>query len=79
MLSAILLMIKRIIEISNPAYLHLKEKQLLISQEHEIKGQVPIEDIGALILEHSAIGITQPLIIACQQNNVLKSEHLYLQ
>jgi CRISPR/Cas system-associated endonuclease Cas1 len=26
-------------------------------------------DIGVLILEHSAITITQPLIIECQENN----------
>jgi CRISPR/Cas system-associated endonuclease Cas1 len=34
-----------------------------------VVAQVPIEDIGVLILEHSAITITQPLIIECQENN----------
>jgi len=63
-------MIKRIVEISNPSYLHLKHKQLLINQDHEEVAQIPIEDIGALILEHSAISVTQPLIIECQKNNV---------
>ena len=63
-------MIKRIVEVSNPSYLHLKHKQLLIDQDHETVAQIPIEDIGALILEHSAIGITQPLIIECQKNKV---------
>jgi CRISPR-associated protein Cas1 len=63
-------MIKRIIEISNPSYLHLKHKQLLIDQNHETIAQVSIEDIGALILEHSAISLTQPLIIECQKHNV---------
>ncbi|VVM19131.1 hypothetical protein BSPWISOXPB_3689 [uncultured Gammaproteobacteria bacterium] len=62
-------MIKRIIEVSNPSYLHLKNKQLIIEQAHEVVAQVPIEDIGVLILEHSAITITQPLIIECQENN----------
>jgi CRISPR-associated protein Cas1 len=63
-------MIKRIVEVSNPSYLHLKHKQLLIEQEHKLVAQIPIEDIGALVLEHSAIIITQPLIIECQKNNV---------
>jgi CRISPR-associated protein Cas1 len=49
--------------------LHLKNKQLIIEQAHEVVAQVPIEDIGVLILEHSAITITQPLIIECQENN----------
>ncbi|WP_428086256.1 type II CRISPR-associated endonuclease Cas1 [Candidatus Thioglobus sp.] len=62
-------MIKRIVEVSNPSYLHLKNKQLFIEQNHEMAAQIPIEDIGVLILEHSAISITQPLIIECQKNN----------
>lgn len=63
-------MIKRIVEVSNPSYLHLKHKQLLIDQDHELVAQIPIEDIGALVLEHSAISITQPLIIECQKHHV---------
>ena len=63
-------MIKRIVEVSNPSYLHLKHRQLLIDQDHETVAQIPIEDIGALILESHAISITQPLIIECQKNNV---------
>lgn len=62
-------MIKRIIEVSNPSYLHLKHKQLVIEQNHDTVAQIPIEDIGALILEHTAISLTQPLIIECQKNN----------
>jgi CRISPR/Cas system-associated endonuclease Cas1 len=52
-------------------YLHLKNKQLIIEQAHEVVAQVPIEDIGVLILGHSAITITQPLIIECQENHRL--------
>jgi len=63
-------MIKRIVEVANPSYLHLKYKQLLIDQGREQVAQIPIEDIGALVLEHSAIRISQPLIIECQKNNV---------
>ncbi len=63
-------MIKRIIEVSTPSYLHLKHQQLIIEQNKVEVASVPIEDIGALILEHSAIVISQPLIIACSQNKV---------
>jgi len=63
-------MMKRIVEISNPSYLHLKSKQLLIDQDHQTVSQIPIEDLGVLILESDAISITQPLIIACQKNKV---------
>jgi CRISPR/Cas system-associated endonuclease Cas1 len=42
-------MIKRIVEVSNPSYLYLKNRQLIIEQAHEVVAQVPIEDIGVLI------------------------------
>ncbi len=62
-------MIKRIIDVSKPSYLSLKNGQLIVEQENELKAKVPVEDIGVLILEHPAITLTQSLIIACQQNN----------
>jgi len=63
-------MIKRIIDISEPAYLHLKNQQLLIDKNGETVGSIPIEDLGVLILENPQIVITQMAIIACQKNNV---------
>lgn len=63
-------MIKRTIDISEPAYLHLKNKQLLIDKKGETVGSIPIEDIGVVILENPAIVLTQQVVIACQQNNV---------
>ena len=47
---ALLLMIKRIIDISDGAYVHLKNQQLVIEKQGEVVGQVPIEDLGVLIL-----------------------------
>ncbi len=64
-------MIKRIIDISHKAYLHLKHHQLLIDQQNKIVEQVPVEDLGILILQHPAIVLTQQVIIACQKNNVV--------
>lgn len=63
-------MIKRIIDISEPAYLHLKNQQLLIDKNGETVGSIPIEDLGVVILENPQIVITQMAIIACQKNNV---------
>ena len=68
---ALLLMIKRIVDISDRAYVHLKNQQLIIEKQGEIAGQVPIEDLGVLILQHPAIVLTQQLIVACQQNKVV--------
>lgn len=63
-------MIKRTIDISEQAYLHLKYQQLLIDKKGETVAQIPIEDIGALILQHPAIVLTQAVVIACQKHNV---------
>jgi len=63
-------MIKRIIDISEPAYMHLKNKQLLIDKNDETVAAIPIEDLGVVVLENPQIVVTQSVIIACQQNNV---------
>lgn len=63
-------MIKRTIDISEAAYLHLKHQQLLIDKKGETVAQIPIEDIGTLILQHPAIVVTQAAIITCQKHNV---------
>ncbi|MFK5915728.1 MAG: type II CRISPR-associated endonuclease Cas1 [Woeseiaceae bacterium] len=63
-------MIKRIVDISEPAYIHLKNNQLLIDKEGKTVGSIPIEDLGVLVLENSQIVMTQMVIIACQKNNV---------
>ena len=64
-------MIKRIIDVSEAAYVRLKYHQLVIEKQREIVGQVPIEDLGVLILQHPAIVLTQQLIVACQKNKVV--------
>jgi len=63
-------MIKRTIDISEQAYVHLKHQQLLIDKKGETVAQIPIEDIGTLILQHPAIVLTQAAIITCQKHNV---------
>lgn len=63
-------MIKRTLYFGNPAYLHTKNEQLIISlKDSEVEKQVPIEDIGVLILDHSQITITQPTLSRLLHNN----------
>lgn len=64
-------MIKQIIDISDTAYLHLKNKQLLIDKKDKTVGKIAIEDLGVLILQHPAIVLTQQVIIACQKSKVV--------
>lgn len=61
-------MIKRIVDISNAAYLHLKHQQLLVDKQGEMVAKIPIEDLGMLVLQYPAIVLTQQVIIACQKN-----------
>ncbi|HHT9159439.1 MAG: hypothetical protein A3D13_07480 [Planctomycetes bacterium RIFCSPHIGHO2_02_FULL_40_12] len=63
-------MIKRIVEISNPALLSLKNQQMVVDREGFESATVPIEDIGVLILDHPQISHTQGLLAACSENNV---------
>ena len=64
-------MIKRIVEISSaPAFLHLKYGQMVIERDSETTAQVPIEDLGILILGGTGITCSAALLAACAQNNV---------
>lgn len=64
-------MIKRIIEVSNPAYLHLKDRQMIVQVDGEGDSGVPVEDMGILILANPSISISQGLVAACQENNCI--------
>ncbi|MDM1346864.1 type II CRISPR-associated endonuclease Cas1 [Myroides marinus] len=65
-------MLKRTIYIGNPSYLKLSHRQLKIDDaiSGDTKGSIPIEDIGFLVLDHSQITISHPVIQYLQQNNV---------
>lgn len=75
-------MIKRTICISNPAYLSLKMKQMVIklpevecntslpeSFKTELVKTIPIEDIGIVILDNKRITLTQGLLEKLLENN----------
>ncbi len=61
-------MIRRTLYFGNPAYLSTKDNQLVIErqpapeEEKESITMVPIEDIGAILLDDPQITITQPLL-----------------
>lgn len=61
-------MIKRIIEISKPAYIYISQTQLCVEREKECVAQISVEDLGILILDNPAIVITQAVVKVCQQN-----------
>ncbi|WLD24578.1 type II CRISPR-associated endonuclease Cas1 [Flavobacterium dauae] len=65
-------MLKRTIYIGNPAYLKLKDLQLQIidPETKEVKGSVPVEDLGFLVLDHPQITLSHPVILLLQQQNV---------
>lgn len=75
-------MIKKTLYFGNPAYLSLKDKQLVVklpnvehsnlhdNQKKEAIRTIPIEDIGVLILDNKQITITQGLIASLLENNV---------
>lgn len=66
-------MIKRTLYFGNPAYLHLKDKQLSIESvtDGETKNAtVPIEDIGIVVIDHPQITLTSGLIQSLQEENV---------
>lgn len=63
-------MIKRTLYFGNPAYLKTANDQLIVAMidTGETK-QVPVEDIGVLILDHQQITITQALMAKLLANN----------
>ncbi len=86
-------MLKRTIYIGNAAYLSCKLKQMVIKLPEVEKNddipnhlkqkstaQIPIEDIGILLLDHSQITITHTLIQVLQQNKAViiscNSQHI---
>ena len=75
-------MVKRTLCFSNPAYLSLKNGQLVIkmpelekvksvpdSFKQEFVKTIPIEDIGVLVLDNKQITVTQGVIEALLENN----------
>jgi CRISPR-associated protein Cas1 len=53
-------MIKRTLNVGNPAYLKTTNEQMVIETQDSSETElVPIEDIGIVVLDHQQITITQ--------------------
>ncbi len=65
-------MIKRILYFGNPAYLHKSLMQLKVinPQDNAETGSIPIEDIGAVLLDNPQVTITHSLMAALLERNV---------
>jgi CRISPR-associated protein Cas1 len=57
-------MIKRLIEIANPATLRIHHRQLVVERRLDHPATVPIEDIGVVIIDHPEVLISAPTLIA---------------
>ena len=75
-------MIKKTLYFGNPAYLSLKNKQLVIQLPEVVRNNelpesfkkeavktIPIEDIGVIVLDHKQITLTHGLMEALLENN----------
>lgn len=67
-------MIKRTLCFSNPAYLSMQNRQLLVrlekhGSEPERNATIPIEDIGMVVLDNPQITLTHGLMAALLDNN----------
>lgn len=65
-------MIKRTLYFGNPAYLHLKNSQLVyhVPNDDTVADRTfPVEDLGIVILDHKQITITQGLLESLLNNN----------
>ena len=76
-------MIKRTLYFGNPSYLSLSNSQLVLrlpeveknntlleNYKKEAAASIPVEDIGAVVLDHKQITITHGLMEALLENNV---------
>lgn len=54
--------------ISRPAQLRVDRRSLVISQEQEAR--VPLEDIAVIVLDHTEISLTHPVLSACAEQGI---------
>jgi len=75
-------MIKRTLYFGNPAYLNLRNGQLVVRLPEVVKNDtlpesfkkeavatIPVEDIGVVVIDHGQVTITQGLMAALLENN----------
>ena len=66
-------MIKRTLYFSKNAYLHTKDRQLIVrfsGDDQRLPASIPIEDIGVVVLDGAGITLSQTLLSRLLDNNV---------
>ena len=74
-------MIKRIVEISTAGtHLSVHLGQLIVKQDGQVKGQIPCEDIGVLLVDHPAVSYSHSVLTVLLEQGaaviVCSSRHL---
>jgi CRISPR-associated protein Cas1 len=66
-------MITRSIYIGSPSYLQLKDEQMVIScpVSKDVKGRIPTEDLGLIMIDHYQVTITHQLIQKLMNHKVV--------
>jgi CRISPR-associated protein Cas1 len=62
--------VNRIVEVSNPAYLKTKNKQLIVEKDGEVVGSIPFDDLHAIILTHPQITVSISVLQLSISNNI---------
>ena len=62
-------MIRRTVEVSTPSYLHVEHAQLVIERDGDRVGEVPLEDLGVLVVDNSGAVLSEGLLAACAEND----------
>ena len=65
-------MIKRTLYFGNPVYLHLDKKQLVVDTRDipSVRREIPVEDIGIVIIDHYQVSVSHAVTNALINNNV---------
>lgn len=63
-------MIKRVVEIGSECQLRVSNGQLIILQNGELRAQVPLDDLGVLVLDNGMTTYTLQLLQECADRNV---------
>ena len=63
-------MIRRTVEISSPSHLRVENEQLVIERDGQRLGQVPLEDLGVLVIDHPHATMSRHLLSSCARHDV---------
>jgi CRISPR-associated protein Cas1 len=73
-------MIERVIEVANPARLHVRDAQLVIEPEGGMAATAPVSEVGVLLVAHPRVVLTQAVLtqIALEGGAVVTCDDKFL-